>query len=165
MATKNRRKRRGRRSGGKPEDTQFKEGHKGGRPVGSPNKHTRIIKEAIVRAAEAVGTPQVIKNKRGQVVAIRKTGKDGLIGYLIHVALYEPKAFCMLLGRTLPTQIIGEMAVKEAVPVEQLEQTLAERGVPVQLFDFAKLMIDYQASKRNEEDKTIDAEILDDKAA
>lgn len=65
-----------------------------GRPKGSPNKTTATLKEAIILAAEAVGQDGA--------------GKDGLVGYLTHVAKTDVKAFTPLLGKVLPMQVTGE---------------------------------------------------------
>lgn len=62
-----------------------------GRPKGSQDKTTRMLKEAILLAAESVG-------ENGK-------GKDGLTGYLRRVALKDVKAFSTLLGKVLPLQI------------------------------------------------------------
>jgi hypothetical protein len=62
-----------------------------GRTKGTPNKTTAILKEAILLAAEAVGS----NNK----------GKGKLVGYCRFLAWNEPKAFAGLLGRVLPLQI------------------------------------------------------------
>lgn len=64
-----------------------------GRPKGQPNKITRILKEAIIMAAEAYGADG--------------RGKGELVGYLTMLAGKEKKAFCHLLGRVLPLQIVG----------------------------------------------------------
>lgn len=64
-----------------------------GRPVGSQNKTTKLLKHAIITAAERIG--------------LDGKGKEGLIGYLSRLALGEPKAFAMLLGKVLPLQITG----------------------------------------------------------
>lgn len=64
------------------------------RVKGTPNKNTRILKEAILLAAEAVG-------HNGK-------GKDGLEGYLKRIAVIEPVAFCSLLGKVLPLTIAGD---------------------------------------------------------
>lgn len=56
------------------------------RPVGTPNKLTAAVKDAILGAFDAVG------------------GQD----YLVRVAMEDPKTFCTLLGKILPTQVTGE---------------------------------------------------------
>lgn len=64
-----------------------------GRRKGSTNKATALLKDAIVLAAQAVGSDG--------------KGKDGVTGYCEHLARNEPKAFAALMGRTIPTQIAG----------------------------------------------------------
>lgn len=71
-----------------------KNGPKPGRPKGSPNKTTAMVKEAIILAAETVGHPE--------------NGKDGLVGYCRYLATEEPKAFAQLIGKVLPMQVTGE---------------------------------------------------------
>lgn len=61
-----------------------------GRPKGSPNKTTALLKDAILMAAEAAG------------------GKEGLVGYLTAQATAEPVAFMGMLGKVLPLQITGD---------------------------------------------------------
>lgn len=58
-----------------------------GRPKGSPNKTTALLKDAILQAAENAG------------------GKEGLIGYLEVQAIENPGPFMALLGKVLPTQV------------------------------------------------------------
>lgn len=65
-----------------------------GRVKGTPNKTTALLKDAIIKAAEAAGAD--------------KQGKDGLVGYCTFLAKDEPKAFAQLLGKVLPMQITGE---------------------------------------------------------
>ena len=57
-----------------------------GRPPGLPNKATRALKTAILNAFEKVG------------------GEE----YLVRVAQEDPKTFCTLLGKILPTQLAGD---------------------------------------------------------
>lgn len=64
-----------------------------GRKKGTPNKTTRLLKEAILRAAENVGNEQ---------------GGEGLVSYLEGIARDEPRAFTGLLGRVLPYQVTGD---------------------------------------------------------
>jgi len=67
--------------------------HRGGRRKGVPNKNTSALKDAILRAAELVGSDG--------------KGTDGLVGYLVSVAKADTKAFAGLLGKVLPTQLSG----------------------------------------------------------
>ena len=64
-----------------------------GRPKGKTNKTTSLLKEALIIAAEAVGSDGA--------------GKDGLPGYCEDLARNEKKAFAALMGRLLPLQIGG----------------------------------------------------------
>jgi hypothetical protein len=57
-----------------------------GRPPGLPNKTTRALRAAILDAFETVG---------GEA-------------YLVRVAREDPKTFCTLLGKVLPTQLAGD---------------------------------------------------------
>lgn len=61
-----------------------------GRPRGSKNKTTALLKDAILIAAQQAG------------------GADGLVGYLTLQAFENPTAFMGLLGRVLPMQVTGE---------------------------------------------------------
>ncbi len=65
-----------------------------GRVKGSPNRMTRVLKDAILAAAEAAG-------QDGK-------GKNGLHGYLVRLAIKEPRSFASLLGRVMPLQIVGD---------------------------------------------------------
>lgn len=66
----------------------------GGRQKGTPNRTTALLKDAIIKAAEAVG-------EDGK-------GRGKLVGYCKMLAKDEPKAFSSLLGRVLPMQVTGE---------------------------------------------------------
>jgi hypothetical protein len=57
----------------------------GGRAKGTPNKTSAKVKEAILKAFDKVGGER----------------------YLERVAQEDPKTFCSLLGRVLPTEISG----------------------------------------------------------
>jgi hypothetical protein len=61
-----------------------------GRPKGSPNKTTALLKDAILKAAEKAGD------------------KEGMIGYLHKQANENPTAFMGLLGKVLPMQVQGD---------------------------------------------------------
>ena len=61
-----------------------------GRPKGSPNKSTAILKDAILQAASAAG------------------GKAGMVGYLVEQAKANPGPFMALMGKVLPLQMSGD---------------------------------------------------------
>ena len=61
-----------------------------GRPKGTPNKTTTLLKEAIILAADQAG------------------GKEGLVGYLKKQAEENPGPFMALLGKVIPLQVTGE---------------------------------------------------------
>ena len=61
-----------------------------GRPKGSVNKTTALLKDAILKAAEQAG------------------GEEGLVGYLEQQAKASPAAFMSLLGKVLPMQVVGD---------------------------------------------------------
>lgn len=61
-----------------------------GRPKGVPNKITTDLKRAILEAAEAAG------------------GAGGTAGYLKKQALENPASFMTLLGKVIPTTVVGD---------------------------------------------------------
>lgn len=63
-----------------------------GRPKGVPNKSTALLRDAIIKAAEAAGGG----------------GDEGLVTYLTDQAKATPAAFLSLLGKVLPMQVTGE---------------------------------------------------------
>ena len=64
-----------------------------GRPKGSLNKTTALLKDAILKAAEDAGN---------------RIGDEGMVSYLIDQADKNPTAFMGLLGKVLPMQIAGD---------------------------------------------------------
>ena len=69
-----------------------------GRPKGSPNKTTALLKDALLRAADEAG------------------GKEGLVGYLKRQAQENPGPFLTILGKVLPLQVNsatqGQIAIR-----------------------------------------------------
>jgi hypothetical protein len=76
-----------------------------GRPKGSQNKTTKLLKDAIIRAAELTGSDQ--------------EGTGGLVGYCQYLAKEEPKAFAGLMGKVLPMQVTGEDGGAVQVVIKQ----------------------------------------------
>ncbi len=74
----------------------FEKGHvkMGGRTQGTPNVMTRELKAAILEAAHRLGS--------------NGKGKDGVVGYLTHLAKDDLKTFVTLLSAVLPLQIKKE---------------------------------------------------------
>lgn len=65
-----------------------------GRPKGTPNRITAIIKEALMESFDRVGRAE----------------------YLVRMAEEEPKAYLQLLAKVLPHEIQAEMKVTDARP-------------------------------------------------
>lgn len=63
-----------------------------GRVKGVPNKTTALLKDAILRAAQAAGGD----------------GDDGMVTYLTKQANDNPGPFMALLGKVLPMQVVGD---------------------------------------------------------
>ena len=77
-----------------------------GRPKGVPNKSTALLRDAIIKAAEAAGGG----------------GDEGLVSYLTEQATATPAAFLSLLGKVLPMQVVGdeENPVQHLVKIERV---------------------------------------------
>ena len=88
-----------------------------GRPPGARNRTTRILKEAIILAAESIG-------EDGE-------GRDGLVGFFRKAANEEMPAYLSLMGKLLPLQV-SEVPVAplrvidETVSVEERQRRYAE---------------------------------------
>ena len=97
----------------------FQPGHRRehGRARGTPNRVSRLVREAIVEAAALVG-------EDGE-------GAEGLVGYLKLLAVTEPRAYASLLGRVLPYQITVDDGPQPLATVEELAEELRRRGLPV----------------------------------
>lgn len=66
-----------------------------GRPKGAKNKNSKLLKDAILEAAELAG------------------GKRGMVAYLELQAAANPTAFMALMGKVLPLQVTGSGAQGE----------------------------------------------------
>ena len=65
-----------------------------GRPRGSKNKTTALLKDAILLAAEEAGSDG--------------SGSGGMVGYLTKQAVANPGPFMALLGKVLPVQLASD---------------------------------------------------------
>jgi hypothetical protein len=92
-----------------------------GRPPGTPNRTTVLLKDALLLAAKGAG------------------GKEGLVGYLQKQAIDNPGPFMSLLGKVLPLQVTGADGgpVLIVTGVQRLTDEIQERvgdeanGVPM----------------------------------
>jgi hypothetical protein len=99
----------------------FKRGRRksGGRQIGTPNRSTRLLREAVLLAAAAAGSEK---------------GRNGLFLYLKKVAKKQPSVFMPILARLLPLQVESQQTSKTEVTyrsVAEIRQELIKRGVPV----------------------------------
>ena len=107
--------------------TQFKKGDvRAGRKPGTVNRFTRVLKEAVLIAAELEGSD-------GQ-------GKGKLVGFMRKVSREDIRAFCMLLARAMPLQNEGR-TLDDGGPdedityksVAEVQRELASRGITLDL--------------------------------
>jgi hypothetical protein len=98
-----------------------------GRPKGSPNRIKADLAQLIMDAAGEAGFLK--KNKRGKQIP---TGLDGCKGYLLWLAVHEPRTYAALLGRVLPYYVSTDLPEPILTRDETLAQ-LKERGLPIEL--------------------------------
>jgi hypothetical protein len=102
--------------------TYFQKGNRG-RTVGSHNKHTRVLREAILLAAELEG-------QDGK-------GKGKLIGYMRRMASEDMKAFATLLRAVIPLQVETRTSEEKAEvtyhSVDDVRRELASRGISMEI--------------------------------
>jgi hypothetical protein len=80
-----------------------------GRPKGSPNKTTAILRDAIIKGAENAG------------------GGD-LVAYLTKQAEDHPGPYLTLLGKVLPLNVQGELEHTASDPLTELLEQVAASG-------------------------------------
>lgn len=109
------------------EVTKPKRKKTGGRQKGSTNLETRLLKEALLIAAEQVG--------------YNGKGRGGLVGFLKAVAEEDKRTFCAMLGRVIPLQLEAKgdfrFDVTYRSPAE-IKREMAARGITKE--SFARLL-------------------------
>lgn len=116
------------RRGGMPHNSRgagvrFEGGHKkrGGRKKGARNRLTREVAEAIIAAAEEIGS-----NGRG---------KGGVQGYMKFLGRREPRIFGMLLRAVMPLQINANVRQSQVYKTpEEIRAAMHARGIPYERF-------------------------------
>lgn len=142
-----------------PRDTKFKKDNRAsnGRKPGTPNKTTRLVKDAIVAAGTAAGEQlldDAIREARRlwriakrhdhsneerlhenllRLKAYRDGGPDMLTEYLKWLALNEPKSYAALLGRVIPFHLTAKVdhSHRQYTSKDEILERLKEVGVPV----------------------------------
>ena len=118
------------------EKGKFEKGWEGGpgRRKGSHNKTTRLLKDAMLLAAEDAGDLSGIAREDLSKEGVEH-GKDGLVGYLRWAAKCEPKAFLHILGKLLPMQVkVDSFTQTEYHSIEELQRDVAARGLNLRAF-------------------------------
>jgi hypothetical protein len=87
-----------------------------GRPKGSPNKTTGLLKDAILEAARMAGNP------------LDEKDPDGLVKYLQKQAIDTPGPFLGLMGKVLPLTLDGQIKIN---PLQSLLEALDGRAKSV----------------------------------
>ena len=109
---------------------------------GIPNRTTRILKDAMLMAAEQAGDLSGIAREDLSTEGIEK-GKDGLVGYLRWAAKCEPEAFLHILGKLIPVQM---KVVYHSV--EELQHDVTARGINLRAF--GQLLLEAHKAKSGE---------------
>jgi hypothetical protein len=108
-----------------------------GNRTGKPNKTTRLLREALILAAEKHGS--------------NGNGKDGLVGFLLHLIDKDLGAFATLLGRVLPLQVSVKDGDEDRMASRrQLLTELKSRGIVIERGVFI-----------GDNDRVLDAEIIE----
>ncbi len=109
------------RTSAKPSNQHLFTKGEGGRRKGVPNKTTLVLKSAILKAAEAVGSDG--------------KGLDGLQGYLMMIAQNHPKEMCYLISKVMPLQVsASESDMPQVVlfrSAADVRRELDERGIDI----------------------------------
>jgi hypothetical protein len=105
-----------------------------GRPPGSPNKTTRVLKDAIMLAVCEVGDVGMYVDEK-QITTVEQRGQ--LVGFLKWLLVHYPETFVRsLLARVLPLQLSASLEVTDNGPKafatkEELVAEMRARGLPI----------------------------------
>ena len=127
---------------------QFQKGNRlQGSRKGVPNKTTRILKDALILAAEACGDLSGIYREDLSEMGIEH-GEQGLVGYLKWVAKVHPKSFISILAKLLPIQHrVDSFSETVYRSVEELQHEVSQRGLNLRAF--GKLLLEAHPVKSN----------------
>jgi hypothetical protein len=103
--------------------------NRGGRPAGSPNRYTGVLKELFLLAADNVGDRTKI-GPNGE-----RHGEGGALAYLETCAIEERKTFLTVMARLLPITIKTAPPIKKVLTREEALHELRERGLDPELFN------------------------------
>lgn len=82
-----------------------------GRKKGTGNKVPRLLKDAILEAAERAGQSIIDERYSNPDNAdprfVEQAKKEGMVHYLEHQAIENPHSFMTLMGKVLPMQVTG----------------------------------------------------------
>ena len=116
-----------------------------GRGKGVQNKTTRVLKDAMLLAAEACGDLSGIKRQDLSKKGIEQ-GTEGLVGYLKWAAKCEPKAFLHILGKLLPLQVKADSFSQSVYhSFDELRHDISQRGLNMK--SFGQLLIEAHDAK------------------
>lgn len=115
--------------------TPFTSENNRGRPVGSMNKTTRILKEAGIMAAQLAGRRLTLLDKRRPKSRRELDPEAGdLVNYLVWHALNEPRAYLNFLRGLLPLQIFAQHDDRRTYrTVAEVEEEMRRRGLDQKL--------------------------------
>ena len=123
-----------------PRTPGFKKGRKktGGRKPRIENRLPKLVKDAVLMAAEANGSDG--------------KGKDGLLGFMLRAIDEDFRGFLMLLGRIMPMQVETRTDLKTEIvyrSVTEIRREMASRGIDMKaiakLIEHEAEMVDIDA--------------------
>jgi hypothetical protein len=98
-----------------------------GRPIGSPNKLSNTMKEAVVGAVELLGSTDL--DKWEEIIKWAETDPDPFRRFFTIAAVRDLKTFMAVVGKMVPHHIVHSKA-KQYMTVTQAKAELRAIGVP-----------------------------------